>query len=107
MQVFENLIRNAIQAMPNGGQLTINSVVHGPEDLAISIADTGEGIPKENLEKLFEPLFTTKAKGFGLGLALVKMLVEGHDGIIEVKSDGVAGNGSTFTVKLPLIEPEE
>jgi len=57
------------------------------------------GIPPENLDKLFEPLFTTKAKGIGLGLALVKGLVEGHGGRIEIKS--VQGQGSTFTVKLP------
>jgi len=65
----------------------------------ISFTDTGVGIPEENLEKLFEPLFTTKVKGIGLGLALVKMLVEGHGGSIEVES--TLGEGSTFTVRLP------
>jgi len=61
----------------------------------------GVGIPEENLEKLFEPLFTTKAKGIGLGLALAKSMVEGHGGTIEVQSE--AGKGSAFTVKLPFV----
>jgi signal transduction histidine kinase len=67
--------------------------------VAVSFTDTGVGIPEENLGKLFEPLFTTKAKGIGLGMAVTKTLVEGHGGSIEVQS-GV-GKGSTFTVKLP------
>ena len=58
------------------------------------------GIPKENLDKLFEPLFTTKAKGIGLGLAMVKSLVEGHGGRVEVQSK--LGEGSVFTVRLPI-----
>jgi len=58
------------------------------------------GIPEENLDKLFEPLFTTKAKGIGLGLAMAKMLVEGHGGTIEVHS--AVGKGSTFTVRLSV-----
>ena len=70
------------------------------EWVAISFTDTGAGIPEENLGRLFEPLFTSKAKGIGLGLALSKTLVEGHGGTIEVESQ--VGKGSTFTVKLPL-----
>ena len=58
------------------------------------------GIPEEDLERIFEPLFTTKAKGIGLGLALVKTLVEGHGGSIEVTSE--VGKGSTFTVTMPV-----
>ncbi len=68
--------------------------------MAVSIGDTGVGIPKENLDKLFEPLFTTKAKGIGLGLALVRSLVEGHGGKIQVQSQ--LGKGSVFTVLLPV-----
>ena len=63
-------------------------------------AGLGVGIPKENLDKLFEPLFTTKAKGIGLGLAMVKSLVEGHGGRVEVQSK--LGEGSVFTVRLPI-----
>jgi len=107
-QVFGNIILNGIQAMPEGGQLVVKSEAPSPEWVAISFADNGVGIPEENLGKLFEPLFTTKAKGIGLGLALVKMLVEGHGGTIEVQSPsaplrtGEMGKGSTFTVRLPM-----
>ena len=72
--------------------------------MVISISDTGEGIPKDRLERIFEPLFTTKAKGIGLGLALVKTLVEGHGGTIEVISE--VGKGSTFIVSLPFTNGE-
>jgi two-component system sensor kinase FixL len=99
-QVFGNIIVNAIQAMPEGGRLIIRSEVPDPEWVAVSFADTGVGISEESLDKIFEPLFTTKAKGIGLGLALVKILVEGHSGTIEVESQ--VGKGSTFTVRLPL-----
>jgi PAS domain S-box-containing protein len=105
-QVFGNLILNALQAMtlpgkkPGGGQLLIQAKVRGPGWVSISFTDTGVGIAQENLEKIFEPLFTTRSRGIGLGLALVKMLVEGHGGSIQVES--VVGQGSAFTVKLPL-----
>ena len=67
--------------------------------ITVSINDTGIGISPENLEKLFEPLFTTKAKGIGLGLTLAKNLMEGNGGAIEVESE--VGKGSTFIVRLP------
>jgi signal transduction histidine kinase len=73
--------------------------------VSVSFSDTGVGIPQETLERLFEPLFTTKAKGIGLGLAIVKTLVEGHGGTIEAQSE--VGKGSTFTVKLPIGGGEE
>jgi len=98
-QVFGNVILNGIQAMTEGGQLTIKSEAPAPGRISVSITDTGVGIPEEQLNKLFEPLYTSKAKGIGLGLAIVKILVEGHGGTIEVESE--PGKGSTFTVKLP------
>ena len=73
-----------------------------PDWVTIFFADIGVGIPEENMGKLFELLFTTKAKDIGLGLALVKTSVETHGGSIEVESDGVPGKGSTFTIRLPL-----
>ncbi len=97
-RVFTNLITNATQAMPTGGSLRI--VISKREGLAlIEIGDTGVGIPEENLTKLFHPLFTTKAKGQGLGLPVCKRLVEAHDGSITVTSR--VGVGTTFTVSLP------
>jgi signal transduction histidine kinase len=115
VQVFGNIILNGIQAMPEGGRLLVKtarlsspktSEVSGKPPrsgwVAVSFADTGVGIPEENLEKLFEPLFTTKAKGVGLGLALVKTLVEVNGGSIEVESE--VGKGSTFTVGLSTRE---
>ncbi len=104
-QVFGNIILNAVQAMPEGGRLVLRSEVPSPGQVALSFTDTGVGIPKENLRKLFEPLFTAKAKGIGLGLAVTKTLVEGHGGTIEVSSE--IGNGSTFTVTLPTGKEEE
>ncbi|MEM3562475.1 MAG: MEDS domain-containing protein [Candidatus Jordarchaeaceae archaeon] len=97
-RVFSNLITNAIQAMPKGGKLTIKASKN-KETLSIEISDTGEGIPEENLPKLFQPLFTTKSKGQGLGLSVCKRLVEAHGGNITVKSK--LGEGSTFTIKIP------
>jgi PAS domain S-box-containing protein len=98
-RVFINLITNALQAMPDGGQLIVR-LSRTEEDAFISVQDTGVGIPKENLDKLFSPLFTTKSKGTGFGLSVCKRLVEAHSGSITVKSE--VGRGSTFTVKLPL-----
>ena len=103
-QVFRNLILNAIQAMPEGGQLTVKSELASPEWVAVSIADTGVGILEENLRKMFEPLFTTKAKGIGLGLAISKTFVEAHGGTIELQSE--VGKGSVFSVKLPTDRAE-
>ncbi len=99
-QVFTNIAYNAVQAMPEGGRLAVECQASGSEKVIISITDTGVGIPAEVLPKLFEPLFTTRAKGIGLGLAVAKTLVEGHGGTIEVQSE--MGQGTTFTVILPL-----
>ncbi len=100
LQVFTNLITNAIQAMPAGGDLTVTSSGTGPDGVMVSVSDTGTGITEENKKKLFEPLFTTKAKGIGLGLVVTKSIVEAHKGSIAVES-GV-GKGTTFTVRLPI-----
>lgn len=101
-QVFYNLFTNAIQAMEKGGVLTITSfpVLTNHDLVAVSIKDTGIGIPKENLNKIFEPLFSTKIKGTGLGLAVVASIVAGHGGKIGVESE--VGRGTMFTVKLPV-----
>ena len=98
-RVLINLITNALQAMPNGGKLIVR-LSRTEEAAFISVEDTGVGIPKETLDKLFSPLFTTKPKGSGFGLPVCKRLVEAHGGSIMVESK--VGRGSTFTVKLPL-----
>jgi signal transduction histidine kinase len=98
-RVLINLITNAIQAMPNGGELRIGASTKGDAAL-ISIQDTGVGIAQENLDKIWAPLFTTKAKGSGLGLKVCRRLVQTHNGDIIVHSK--LGEGSTFSIKLPL-----
>lgn len=98
-RAFINLIQNAVQAMPNGGTLKINAQRQG-NHVFISVEDTGEGIPEEVKSKLFTPLFTTKSKGQGFGLAVVKRLVEAQDGKITFNSH--KGKGTTFTIQLPI-----
>jgi signal transduction histidine kinase len=97
-QVLSNLVENAYQAMLEGGKLVIKGENKNNQVL-ISINDNGIGISPENMKKLFEPLFTTKAKGIGLGLAVSRTLLETNGGTIEVESE--EGRGSTFTVILP------
>jgi signal transduction histidine kinase len=101
-QVLANLISNAYQAMPNGGKVTVTAQARANE-VSLSIADTGQGMPAETMAKVFEPLFTTKAKGVGLGLAVSKNLVEINGGKIEVES--AEGQGSSFTLILPTSSP--
>ncbi len=98
--VFGNLIYNSIQAMPDGGKLTIDSSSAEQDWVTMSITDTGSGIPDDMLDKIFEPLYTTKAKGIGLGLPITKDIVEKHGGSIEVQSK--IGKGTTFNIKLPV-----
>jgi PAS domain S-box-containing protein len=99
IQVLGNLVVNACQAMPQGGTLTLAARRDG-EMVALAVTDTGTGITAENMARLFEPLFTTKARGIGLGLAVSRKLVEANGGRIEACSD--MGRGATFTVFLPV-----
>ena len=98
-QVLVNIITNAVQAMPEGGKLTIGARAVD-NFLQVEITDTGVGIPEDAIEKVFGPLYTTRAKGIGLGLAVCQSIIERHDGHIEVASK--MGKGTTFTVRLPL-----
>ncbi|HUY91588.1 MAG TPA: protoglobin domain-containing protein [Pirellulales bacterium] len=97
--VFSNLIRNARDAMlPKGGSLTITAEPMDGE-VAVMIADTGVGIPPESLERIMEPLYSTKARGIGLGLAITRSIIDKHGGRLQVASE--QGVGSRFTVSLP------
>ena len=100
-RVFVNIIKNSVEAMPEGGKLTIKSK-ENKDKIEFTITDTGAGIPKETLEKLFTPLFTTKAKGMGLGLSICKRIVEAHGG--KISAESAVGEGTTFKMLMP-IEP--
>jgi two-component system NtrC family sensor kinase len=103
-QVFYNLLLNACEAMPEGGTATVTSrLAPGRNEVEVVFSDTGVGIPRQNLDKLFDPFFSTKSLGTGLGLAVSYGIVRQRGGTIEV--DSQPGKGSTFTVKLPLEEP--
>ncbi len=101
-QVVEHLVRNAIQAMPDGGRLRVEVAAVGGDSLRLVVADTGRGIAPGVRERIFDPFFSSKggaAKGAGLGLSISHSIVEAHHGRIVV--DSVEGHGSTFTVMLP------
>jgi signal transduction histidine kinase len=98
IRILINLIQNAEQAMPEGGEIEVNTSVHSG-NVAISVRDTGHGISEENQKKIFTPLFSTKAKGTGLGLYIVKQLAEANGGTISFTSQ--EGKGTCFTVNLP------
>ncbi len=105
-QVFWNLLLNAAQAMPAGGEIKISmEPVRGSGWLAteceIRVSDTGCGIPEDSIGKIFEPFYTTKEEGTGLGLPLAIKVIESHDGTITVQSK--ANEGTTFTIRLPIV----
>jgi signal transduction histidine kinase len=105
-QVFLNLVLNAVDAMPEGGQLTVwTEPTSQPEGARVCFADSGGGIPAEDLPHLFEPFYTTKSTGIGLGLYISHSIVENHGGRIDVES--VEGKGTTFVVWLPVHRKEE
>lgn len=98
-----NLMQNAVHAMPQGGKLNLDlswQLLHNR--FTIRVKDSGVGIEKEHLEKIFNPFFTTSSRGTGLGLAMVRRIVEAHNGNITVKS--AKGEGSEFTITLPILQ---
>ena len=100
-QVLVNLVKNAIQAMTREGTLTLQTG-EGTDGVWVSVTDTGGGIPQEQLNRIFEPFYTTKKKGSGLGLMIVQRIVRAHGGRIELESQ--VGRGTTFRIWLPLHE---
>lgn len=102
-QLFLNIFLNAIQAMPSGGEISVRCRVTSDDSnsyLETLISDSGPGIPSENLPKIFEPFYSTKAHGTGLGLATAKTIVTEHEGTIRAES--ASGQGTTFVIALPL-----
>jgi len=100
-QVLVNLVKNAVQAMTTGGTLTLQTGENS-DDVWVSVADTGGGIPQEQINRIFEPFYTTKKKGTGLGLMIVQRIVRAHNGRIVL--DSHVGRGTTFRIWLPLHE---
>jgi PAS domain S-box-containing protein len=98
-RAFVNILKNAVEAMPRGGTLTTKSR-KSDGNVEFVFSDTGVGVSKKTIEKFWTPLFTTKAKGMGFGLAICKRIVEAHGGSISVKSS--RGKGTTFTVTIPI-----
>ena len=95
-----NLVNNGLQAMPEGGRLGLAAKGHEGKEVLIQISDTGEGIPQENLSKIFDYYFSTKEKGMGLGLPLAHKIIQEHGGTIEVQS--AVGRGTIFLIRLPI-----
>ena len=100
--VMENLIKNAVDAIGDSGSIKVET--HIEERLAVlEVTDSGKGIARKNFKTVFNPGFTTKSRGWGLGLTLAKRIIEQyHGGLIFVK-DSVVGSGSTFRIELPLV----
>ena len=98
--VFTNLILNALNAMHEGGTLTVTTRTTEPAEVEIQFIDTGTGIPAENQSKIFLPFFTTSREGIGLGLPMSYGIIQQHQGTIEVETQ--VGKGTTFTVTLPV-----
>jgi signal transduction histidine kinase len=103
-RVFVNIIKNAIDAMPKGGKLTIKDK-KANNDLEVSFTDTGTGMTRDVLERMWAPFFTTKAKGLGLGLPICKRIVEAHGGNISVES--TVEKGTTFKITIPIRPKQE
>ena len=103
-QALLNIVKNAISAMPEGGTLRVETIARD-DQVELSIRDTGVGIPEENMTKIFEPYFTTKDFGSGLGLTLVYKIIKEHQGEINLESR--EGEGSTFTITLPVPQKEQ
>jgi signal transduction histidine kinase len=98
-RVLVNLVTNAVQAMPEGGKLNLNSQISHEGQVSVTVEDTGVGIPEEIKPQIFTPLFTTKPRGQGFGLAVCKRVIEAHGGTINFESQ--IGKGAKFTIQFP------
>jgi signal transduction histidine kinase len=102
-QAIDNLLRNAIEATPAGGTVSLD-VAHSPRELVLEVRDTGAGIAREHLPKIFDLYFTTKPQGTGVGLAVTQQIVAAHGGRIDVES--APGHGTTMRIRLPAVKAE-
>jgi signal transduction histidine kinase len=98
-QAIHNLVKNGMEALSRGGELTIASQLAG-DAVDLRVSDTGDGIQREVAEQLFEPFFTTKPQGTGLGLSIARQITEEHGG--DLRWENRAGGGATFIIRLPL-----
>ncbi|MDR1747933.1 MAG: PAS domain S-box protein, partial [Spirochaetaceae bacterium] len=103
-QMIINLVKNSIASMPSGGMIWISTLIK-EDRYIIKVADTGEGMPSEALERIFEPYYTTKANGTGLGLTMVYKIVQEHSGTVEVQS--VPDEGTVFSITFPIPQKEK
>ena len=97
-RVFVNIIKNSLDAMPTGGKLTVE-IGESAQWFTVAFSDEGTGLPEELMKDMWQPLFTTKAKGMGLGLPICKRIVEAHGGEISIQSQ--LGEGTTITITIP------
>ncbi len=98
-QALNNLVRNALQAMPGGGVLTVQTRREG-DDLVLEVIDTGQGVPENLRDRIFDGFFSTRPEGTGIGLSLTKQIVEMHGGTITCQSE--PGRGTLFSVRIPI-----
>lgn len=104
-QVFINILQNSIEAMPNGGKITIHIKEINDDGVIIHVIDEGIGIPEERIKRLGEPFYSTKEKGTGIGLMLSYKIIESHQGNISIMSE--VGVGTTVTIYLPKVQSKE
>lgn len=104
-QVFINILQNSIEAMPDGGEISIHIKEIGKDGIIISVIDKGIGIPEERIKRLGEPFYSTKEKGTGIGLMLSYKIIESHQGNISIMSE--VGVGTTVTIYLPKIQSKK
>jgi signal transduction histidine kinase len=100
-QTFDNLLRNAIEAQPNGGEIKVKPKKNG-DQLIVDISDHGPGVPPERRSEIFEFGKTSKAGGSGIGLPLSQLIVEAHGGSLSYQARNTDGNGATFRISLPM-----
>lgn len=104
-QVFINILKNAMEAMPSGGQIKLMLYSDEPHLAVIRVIDEGEGISQERMQKLGEPFYTNKEKGTGLGLMISQRIIEAHKGCLQIESE--VGKGTVVTITLPRLLEEE